>query len=44
MYVTFLYTKIWTLCVTQSFIELLKLVEVEGRFLNAKKQCTLPYI
>ena len=34
-YVTFLYTKIWTLCVTRFFIKFLKLVE-GGAFLYAK--------
>ena len=41
--VTFLYTKIWTLCVTQFFIEFLKLAE-EGSIFICKKQCTLRYI
>ena len=41
--VRFLYTKIWTLCITQFFIGFLKLVEDGGIFMN-KKQCTLRQI
>ena len=41
--VTFLCSKIWTLCIMRFFIEFLKLAEGGGIF-TCKKQCTVRYI
>ena len=38
------YTKSLTLCVTQFFLEFLKLAEGGGHFYICKKQCTLRYL